>query len=112
LGYKPTQLPRYNGSEDPTQFIMAYEATIASAGGDGPIMAKSFIMVCEGLVDNRYSHQLSGSITSWPQLKARLRQNFQGFGRLDPNTIENSSASKETKNPSMTTSGGSYTRKL
>ena len=25
LGYKPTQLPRNNGSEDPTQFIMAYK---------------------------------------------------------------------------------------
>ena len=66
LGYKPMQLPRYNGSEDPTQFIMAYEATIALAGGDGPIMAKSFIMACEGPVANWYSHQTSGSITSWP----------------------------------------------
>ena len=37
LGYKPTQLPRYNGSMDPSRFIMAYEAIIASAGGDGPI---------------------------------------------------------------------------
>jgi len=80
LGYKLTQLPRYNGSVDPTQFIMAYEAIIASAGGDGPIMAKSFIMACEGPVANWYSHQPSGSITSWPQLKARLRQDFQGFG--------------------------------
>ena len=88
LGYKSTQLPKYNGSEDPTQFILAYETTIASAGGDGPIMAKSFIMACEGPVANWYSHQPSGSITSWPQLKARLRQDFQGFGRLDPNTIE------------------------
>ena len=79
LGYKPTQLPRYNGSEDPTQFIMAYEATIASAGGDGPIIAKSFIMACEGPLANWYSHQPSSSITSWPQLKAKLRQDFQGF---------------------------------
>ena len=66
LGYKPTQLPRYNGSEDPTQFIMAYEATIASAGGNDPIMAKSFIMACEGPLANWYSHQPAGSITSWP----------------------------------------------
>ena len=68
---------------------MAYEATIASAGGDGLIMAKSFIVACEGPVANWYSHQPSCSITSWPQLKAMLKQDFQGFGRLDPNTIEN-----------------------
>lgn len=98
LGYKP-QLPRYNGSEDPTQFIMTYEATIASAGGDGPIMAKSFIMACEGPVANWYSHQPSGSITSWPQLKASLRQDFQGFGRLDPNTIKNFQCLQGDKEP-------------
>ena len=36
LGYKPTQLPKYNGSVDPTQFLIAYQATIASAGGGWP----------------------------------------------------------------------------
>ena len=78
---------------------MAYEASIASAGGDGPIMAKSFVMSCEGPVANWYSHQPSGSITSWPQLKARLRQDFQGFGRLDPNTIENFQCLQGDKEP-------------
>ena len=52
LGYKPTQLPKYNATTDPTQFLMAYEATIASAGGDDSTMAKSFVMACKGSVDN------------------------------------------------------------
>ena len=99
LGYKPTQLPRNNRSEDPTQFIMAYEATIVSAGDDGPIMAKSFIMACEGPLANWYSHQLASSITSWPQLKAKIRQDFQGFGRLDSNTIENFQCLQGDKEP-------------
>ena len=99
LGYKLTQLPRYNGSVDPTQFIMAYEAIIASAGGDGPIMAKSFIMACEDPVANWYSYLPSGSISSWPQLKAKLRQDFQGFGRLDSNTIENFQCLQGDKEP-------------
>jgi hypothetical protein len=38
-GYKLVELPKYNGSIDPTQFLMTYEVTIASAGGDDPIMA-------------------------------------------------------------------------
>ena len=58
LGYKPTQLPKYNATTDPTQFLMAYEATIASAGGDGSTMAKSFVMTCEGSVANWYSYLL------------------------------------------------------
>ena len=99
LGYKPTQLPRYNDSMDPTQFIMAYEATIALAGGDGPIMEKSFIMACEGPVANWYSYLPSGSISSWPQLKTRLWQDFQGFGRLDPNTIKNFQCLQGDKEP-------------
>jgi len=53
FGYKPTQLPKYNSSADPTQFLMTYEATIASAEGDDPNMAKSFIMACEGPVATR-----------------------------------------------------------
>ena len=39
LGYKPTQLPKYNATTDPTQFLMAYEATIVSAEGDDSTMA-------------------------------------------------------------------------
>ena len=34
------QLSKYDGSVHPTPFIMTYEAPIASAGGDDPIMAK------------------------------------------------------------------------
>jgi len=51
LGYKPTQLPKYNA----TQFLMAYKATIASAGAVDSTMAKSFVMACEGSVANWYS---------------------------------------------------------
>ena len=51
-GYKPIQLPKYDGSVDPVQFIMTYEATIASAGGDDSIIAKSFVIACKGPVTN------------------------------------------------------------
>jgi hypothetical protein len=82
-GYKPVQLPKYNGSVDPTQFLMIYEVTIASAGVDDPIMAKSFIMACEGPVATWYSYLPRRSITSWSDLKNKLRQDFQGFRRDD-----------------------------
>jgi hypothetical protein len=31
--YKPPQLPMYDGHSDPKQFLMNYEATISSYGG-------------------------------------------------------------------------------
>jgi hypothetical protein len=40
--------PKYNGSTDPAQYIMSYQVTIASSGGDDATMAKSFIIALEG----------------------------------------------------------------
>jgi hypothetical protein len=42
--YKPPQLPMYDGHSDPKQFLMSYEATISSYGGNAAVMAKSFFM--------------------------------------------------------------------
>jgi hypothetical protein len=39
---------RYNGSTDPTQYIMSYQVAVASSGGDDAMMAKSFIIALEG----------------------------------------------------------------
>jgi hypothetical protein len=40
--YKPPQLPMYDGHSDPKQFLMSYEATISSYGGNTAVMVKSF----------------------------------------------------------------------
>jgi hypothetical protein len=42
--YKLPQLPMYDGHSDPKQFLMSYEATITSYGGNTTVMAKSFVM--------------------------------------------------------------------
>jgi hypothetical protein len=42
--YKLAQLPMYDGHSDPKQFLMSYEATISSYGGNTAVMAKSFVM--------------------------------------------------------------------
>ena len=42
--YKPPQLPMYDGHFDLKQFLMSYEATISSYGGNRAVMAKSFVM--------------------------------------------------------------------
>jgi len=91
---------------------MAYEATIASAGGDDSTMAKSFVVACEGSVANWYSYLPPQSINNWYQLKGRLLQDFQGFRRLNANTVKEFKCPSMTVSLSMTTSGGSSKRRL
>jgi hypothetical protein len=47
--YKPPQLPMYDGHSDPKQFLMSYEATISSYGGNTAVMAKSFDMAVKSV---------------------------------------------------------------
>jgi hypothetical protein len=75
--YKPSQLPMYDGHSDPKQFLMSYEATISSYGGNAAVMAKSFVMAV--VAQTWYSSLRPGTITSWQKLKDMLVTSFQGF---------------------------------
>jgi hypothetical protein len=77
--YKPPQLPMYDGHSDPKQFLMSYEATISSYGGNAAVMAKSFIMAVRNVAQTWYSSLRPGTITSWQKLKDMLVTSFQGF---------------------------------
>jgi hypothetical protein len=77
--YKPPQLPMYDGHSDPIQFLMSYEATIPSYGGNTTVMAKSFVMAVRSVAQTWYSSLRPGTITSWQKLKDMLITSFQGF---------------------------------
>jgi hypothetical protein len=77
--YKPPQLPMYDGHSDPKQFLMSYEATISSYGGNAAVMAKSFVMAVRNVAQTWYSSLRPGTITSWQKLKDMLVTSFQGF---------------------------------
>jgi hypothetical protein len=77
--YKPPQLPMYDGHLDPKKFLMSYEATISSYGGNAAIMAKSFVMAVRNVAQTWYSSLRPGTITSWQKLKDMLLTSFQGF---------------------------------
>jgi hypothetical protein len=62
--YKPPQLPMYDGHFDLKQFLMSYEATISSYGGNIAIMAKSFVMAVRSVAQTWYSSLRPGTITS------------------------------------------------
>jgi hypothetical protein len=85
--YKPPQLPMYDGHSDTKQFLMTYEATISSYGGNTAVMAKSFVMEVRNVAQTRYSSLRPGTITSWQKLKDMLDTSFQGF-RTKPVTAQ------------------------
>jgi hypothetical protein len=60
--------PKYNGSTDPAQYIMSYQVTVASSGGDDATMAKSFIIALEGPAWTWYTRLPPLSIDSWKGL--------------------------------------------
>jgi hypothetical protein len=69
----------YDGHSDPKQFLMSYEATISSYGGNTTVMAKSFVMAVKNVAQTSYSSLRPGTITSWQKLKDMLITSFQGF---------------------------------
>jgi hypothetical protein len=77
--YKPPQLTMYDGHSDLKQFLMSYEATISSYGGNTTVMAKSFVMAVKNVAQTWYSSLRPGTITSWQKLKDMLITSFQGF---------------------------------
>jgi hypothetical protein len=79
LSYKPPQLPMYDRHSDPKQFLMSYEATISSYGGNTTVMAKSFVMAVKNVAQTWYSSLWPGTITSWKKLKDMLITSFQGY---------------------------------
>jgi hypothetical protein len=69
----------YDDHSDPKQFLMSYEATISSYGGNTAVMAKSFVMAVRSVAQTWYSSLRPGIITSWQKLKDMLITSFQGF---------------------------------
>ena len=78
-GYKPIILPKFNGKTDPHQFIMSYEAAVASAGGDDAILAKSFVIAAEGDALAWYSMLKPSTVYSWENLRDKILANFKGL---------------------------------
>jgi hypothetical protein len=63
--YKLPQLPMYDRHSDLKQFLMSYEATISSYGGNTAVMAKPFTMAVGSVAQTWYSSLWSGTITLW-----------------------------------------------
>jgi hypothetical protein len=105
--YKPPQLPMYDGHSDPKQFLMSYEATISSYGGNGVVMAKSFVMAVQNMAQTWYSSLRPGTITSWQKLKTCRLPVFKAFRRSQSQLKSCSNAHNTMRNTFRHMSKGS-----
>jgi hypothetical protein len=97
--YRPVPLPRFSGQSDPRQFLMSYEATILSAGGDDSLLVKSFIIAADEAAAQWYSLRSPGVIHGWNDLKQRMLSNFQGFQRPELTESDLFSCKQKDKEP-------------
>jgi hypothetical protein len=66
----------YDGHSDLKQFLMSYEATVSSYGGNTAVMEKSFVMVVRSVAQTWYSSLRSGTIMSYQKLRDMLVTSF------------------------------------
>jgi hypothetical protein len=66
----------YDGHYGPKQFLMSYETTISTYGGNTAVMVKSFVMAVRSVAKTWYSSLCTGTITSWQKLKDMLVTSF------------------------------------
>jgi hypothetical protein len=77
--YKPITLPKFNGKSYPHQFIMSFEAAVASVGGNETVLAKSFVITAESDALAWYSMLKPSTVYSWENLYDKILVNFKGF---------------------------------
>jgi hypothetical protein len=65
---------------------MSYQVAVASSGGDGATMIKSFVIALEGPTLTWYTRLPPLSIDSWKALHDKFLLNFQGY-RLDTDAL-------------------------
>jgi hypothetical protein len=89
--FNANTLPQYDRDYDPKEFLMKFEAAVASNGADATTKAKALVMALKGEVQYWYVNIPKGHITSWFQLRNNLFSSFKGMQveELDSNDLVN-----------------------
>ena len=76
--FKPTNIQKYDGKQDPAQWLHLYSTTISVAGGDTNTKVLYFPMALEPAPLTWLETLACESIHSWEDLKKAFVDNFQG----------------------------------
>jgi hypothetical protein len=74
--FKTGNIDRYDGSNNPEEFIQVYQPIIEAAGGDDRVKANFLPTTLIGAARSWLINLPEGSITSWDQLCAMFIRNF------------------------------------
>ena len=76
--FKPTNIQKYDGKQDPAQWLRLYSTAVSVAGGDTNTMVLYFLMALEPTPLTWLESLARESIHSWDDLKKAFIDNFQG----------------------------------
>jgi hypothetical protein len=76
--FKPVSIPKYDGKQDPHQWIRCYFVAIEVSGGSNSTKALYFPVAFESAPLTWLEGLKSNSIDSWENLKRAFIDNFQG----------------------------------
>jgi hypothetical protein len=74
--FKVGHIDRYDGSNNPEEFIQIYQTVIEAVGGDDRVKANFLPTVLSGAARSWLINLPEGSIHSWDQLRAMFIENF------------------------------------
>jgi len=76
--FKPTNIQKYHGKQDPAQWLHLYSTAVSVAGGDTNTKVLYFPMALEPAPLTWLESLVHKSIHSWDDLKKAFINNFQG----------------------------------
>ena len=76
--FKPDLPPRYDGKNNPLEFLQLYTLAIQAAGGDDRVMANWFPMALKDSTSSWLTNLPADSIDSWEELCRCFVANFKG----------------------------------
>jgi hypothetical protein len=76
--FKTGNIDRYDGSNNPEDFIQVYRTVIETARGDDQVKTNFLPTALTGVTRSCLINLPKGSITSWDQLCGMFIGNFQG----------------------------------
>ena len=76
--FKPTNIQKYNGKQDPAQWLRLYSTAISVVGGDTNTKVLYILMTQEPTPLTWLESLARESIYSWEDLKKAFVDNFQG----------------------------------
>jgi hypothetical protein len=77
INFKPSGIEKYDGSTNPAEWVIVYQLTIETIGGDSYIMANYLLVYLHSSARTWLLGLSSGLVRSWTRLCCLFNSNFR-----------------------------------